>query len=179
MEPVIRDLAWDDFPSVVKIYLALYDEVQANPDLGITLLDKPPSMSEEVDWFSTLYRSVLDGDAVSAVAEVDGAVVGLCSVRRKGPAAESRHFGGLGVFVGKRWRGKGIGRALIAHTLERCKGKFEFIELSVFTSNSRARELYTTFGFRTWGTLPRAILRNGKYTDSEHMVMALNPEGDA
>jgi RimJ/RimL family protein N-acetyltransferase len=178
-EAVVRDLAWGDFPDLVQIYLALYDEVRSNPDLGITLFEKPPSMSEEVDWFATLYRSVLDGNAVSAVADVEGHVVGVCTVRRKGPAHESRHFGGLGVFVGKASRGQGIGRALLKYVLERCRGRFECVELSVFSSNTQARELYQSLGFRTWGTLPRAVLRDGKYTDSEHMVLVLEPRADA
>jgi len=163
---------------MVRIYLALYDEVRTNPDLGITLFEKPPSMSEEVGWFGTLYRSILDGDAISAVAAVDDLVVGVCTVRRKGPSHESRHFGGLGIFVARESRGRGIGRALMTHVLERCRGKFQFVELSVFASNVRARDLYASLGFRTWGTLPKAILRNGKYTDSEHMVIGLeHPTG--
>jgi RimJ/RimL family protein N-acetyltransferase len=178
-EAVVRDLEWGDFADLVRNYLALYDEVRTNPDLGITLFEKPPTMSEEVGWFASLYRSILDGDAVSAVAVFEGHVVGVCTVRRKGPAHESRHFGGLGIFVEKASRGQGIGRALMHHVLERCRGRFEFIELSVFSSNARARELYQSLGFRTWGTLPKAILREGKYGDSEHMVLALEPRTDA
>ena len=179
VEATVRDLAWDDFPGLVQIYLALYDEVEENPDLGITLFEKRPTMSEEVAWFATLYRMVLDGDAISSVAELEGHVVGICTVRRKGPARESKHFGSLGIFVAKGSRGHGIGRALLERVLERCRSKFEFVELTVFASNVRARDLYRSLGFRSWGTLPRAVLRAGKYTDSEHMVLALGARTDA
>lgn len=176
---VVRDLAWGDFEGIVRIYFELYDEVRDDPSLGITLFDRRPTMGEEVSWFAALYRSTLEGDAVSAVAEVDGRVVGMCTVRRRGPSQELRHVGDLGIFVALGSRGQGIGRALMRHVLERCRGKLEFVELSVFASNDRARALYRSLGFRTWGTLPRAIRRAGADIDAEHMVLALDPPGSA
>lgn len=170
----IRNLRWEDFPSLVENYYALYDEVQENPDLGIGLFKERPSLSAEVAWFAGVYRGVLDGEMVAAVAEEDSKAVGMCTVRRAA-SPESQHCGVLAILVGQPWRGRGTGRALLEAVIEQCRGKFEVIELTVFASNRRARNLYESVGFRKVGVLPKAVLRRGAYTDIERMVLDLDP----
>jgi RimJ/RimL family protein N-acetyltransferase len=170
---VIRDLAWGDYPQLAENYFAMYDEVKENPEFGISLLPERPTMSEEADWFVHLYRRVLDGAAVAAVAEEEGKAVGLCTVDRKGPHEEGRHIGVLGISVARPWRGRGIGRALLHYVIARCQGKFELLELNVYASNAPARTLYKSVGFRAWGTLPKGIRRGGRHIDLEHMVLEL------
>jgi ribosomal protein S18 acetylase RimI-like enzyme len=170
---VVRDLAWGDFRDLLENYYALYDEVRENPDLGISLLPDRPSLGEEVDWFAHLFRGVQEGVVVASVAEEEGRAIGLCTVHRKAPTQESRHIGVLGISVARAWRAKGIGRALLTHVIDRCRVKFELLELSVFVSNTRARELYRSVGFRSWGVLPNGILREGRHTDLEHMFLEL------
>jgi RimJ/RimL family protein N-acetyltransferase len=168
----IRDLAWEDFPSLTEGYLALYDEVRTDPDLGISLFPERPTIGAEVTWFAGLYKAVLDGSAVAVVAEEEGRAVGLCDVKPKG-VQESRHVGVLGILVERRRRGHGLGRALLEGAIERSRGKFEIVELAVFASNSRARRLYESVGFRAWGTLPKEILRDGRRLDVDHMFLEL------
>ncbi|MCI4347199.1 MAG: hypothetical protein L3J97_01095 [Thermoplasmata archaeon] len=55
---MVRDLAWADFPRVVENYYALYEEVQGNPDLGISLFPVRPSLGEEREWFAHLFRRI-------------------------------------------------------------------------------------------------------------------------
>jgi RimJ/RimL family protein N-acetyltransferase len=171
----IRELRWSDFDAVRDTYLLLYDEREQNSEIGITLFESRPSYSDEVAWFADLYRRVLAGDALVAVAESDGRSVGQCTVRRVGPTAESEagHVGELGILVHRDHRGRGIGRALLARVLEACAGKFELVRLSVFATNVRARKLYEEFGFVRVGTLPRAIRRGTAYFDEELMVRPL------
>ncbi|HEV2429753.1 MAG TPA: GNAT family N-acetyltransferase [Thermoplasmata archaeon] len=172
----VRDLAWGDFPDVVENYLKLYEEVKSHPDLGIILLPAPPSLGEEAEWFARLYRRVLEGATVAVVAEEEGHAVGLCTVDRRGPHRESQHLGVLGILVASGWRGRGIGRALLRSAIDRSRGSFDLIELSVFRSNDRARALYESVGFRSWGILPKGIVRDGRATDVEHMVLELGPK---
>lgn len=169
----IRDLQWGDMPALVDNYWSLYDEVQENPDLGIGLFHERPSLSDEAAWFTAMFRRVQDGSSVAGVSEEDGAAVALCCVDRKDPRREEGHIGILGLLVARAYRRRGIGRAVLSYTIERCRGKFEQIELSVFASNIGAKALYRSLGFHTWGTEPSAILRNGRYTDLEHMVLDL------
>jgi ribosomal protein S18 acetylase RimI-like enzyme len=170
---VIRDIAWRDFPDLTENYLALYEEVGENPDLGISLFPQRPTIGEEAEWFSGLFRRVQEGNCVASVAEEDGRAVGLCNVDRKAPHQEAHHIGVLGIMVARPYRGRGIGRSLLRYAIARCREKFEILELSVFDSNVRARELYRSLGFRSWGVQPKAILREGKYTDLDHMILDL------
>jgi GNAT superfamily N-acetyltransferase len=160
-------------PALVENYWALYEEVRENPDLGIGLFPARPSLGAEGEWFARLFRGVQEGTSVAGVAEEDGKAVALCNVNRKDPLLEGRHIGTLGLLVARPYRRRGIGKALLRYTIERCRGKFEQLELSVFFSNTAARDLYRSVGFQPWGVEPKAILREGRYTDVEHMVLPL------
>ncbi len=170
----IRDLAWGDCPSLVENYLALYEEVREIPDVGISLFPQPPTMGQEAEWFAGVYRAVQEGSSIAVVADEGGRAIGLCQVSPLG-RLENQHIGGLGILVARGERGRGVGRALMRETLDRCRGKFELVELSVFQTNANARRLYESLGFRAWGTFPYAIKRNGRYIDLVHMILDLRP----
>ncbi len=161
----IRDLDWNDFEGWVRLYFTRYEEVRTNPDLGVYTRDPQPTPSDEAAFFGRLWKAVLDGDEVATVAEHDGALVGVCTVGRRGEHCEDRHVGVLAMMVHPSHRDRGIGSKLLARTLERCIGKFEVIELTVMEKNARARHLYEKFGFAESGRMPRAFKRGGRYFD--------------
>jgi RimJ/RimL family protein N-acetyltransferase len=169
----IRKLEWKDFHDLVDAYLSYHDEVATNPTLGLMLYASMPTIASETAWFSKFYRGVLEGDAVAYVAEVDGKAVGMCSVERRGPADEQRHRGNFGIAIRKEHRDRGIGTALISKVLEECKGRFEVIELTVFSNNDRAKHLYSKFGFKKTGHNPRAVKRGSTYYDEDYMALAI------
>jgi RimJ/RimL family protein N-acetyltransferase len=168
----IRDLEWGDFPSLLENYLALYDEVREVPEVGVSLFPKPPTMVEEVDWFARVFKAAQDGSGVAVVAEDGGRAIGLCNVQPAGNQ-EKQHIGILGILVARGHRGRGVGKGLIGAALERCHGKFDLVELSVFESNDRARRLYESMGFRVWGTLPKGVKRNGRFINLVYMSSEL------
>ena len=91
---------------------------------------------------------------------------------------KTRHRGSIwGIYVPYEEQGKGTGRALLARVLDlaRALPGLEQVELQVVTRNSRARGLYASLGFETYGTEPRALFVNGEYLDEEHMVLLLHP----
>lgn len=169
---VVRELEWGDMEAVVANYYSFFDELAENPWLGILVGGAKPSWSEEAKWFAELYASVLEGDSVAYVAVADGRVVGLCEVRRR-PRRDLAHVGVLGISVVKGYRGIGVGEALLRRTLEACRGKFEMVVLEVFSNNTAAKRLYEKVGFKTYGTLPRGIKRNGEYVDLIQMYLLL------
>ncbi len=174
---VVRDVRWDDFHDLTQIYYHLYDERARGEPIGITLFEEPPGLSDEVEWFARLYRDVLAGHQITSVAEVDGHVVGNCSIRCHGPnaLAETAHVAILGIIVDAPFRGRGIGEALMRHAIGRARGKFEVIRLTVFSVNERAQRLYRKLGFVHVGHQPRAIRRGERYFDEEEMVLLLDP----
>ena len=91
---------------------------------------------------------------------------------------KTRHRGTIwGMYVPSEEQGKGIGRTLLGRALElaRALPGLEQVELQVVTRNRRARDLYASFGFATYGTEPRALFVEGEYLDEEHMVLFIPP----
>jgi RimJ/RimL family protein N-acetyltransferase len=180
---LVRDVRWSDFDDLREMYYRLYDERERGAFVGITLFESRPSLPDEVAWFTRAYSRMLSGDLVMTVAEVDGRAVGHCSIGREGPlpTAENGHVGVLGILVDERYRGRGVGTALLDHSLQRAREKFDLVRLAVFSENDGARRLYARFGFVVCGRFPRMIRRGERYYDSEEMVLdfAAAPTGPA
>jgi ribosomal protein S18 acetylase RimI-like enzyme len=172
---LVRDVRWSDFEDLKAIYYHLYDERAAGEPIGIHLFGERPTEGDEVDWFARTFRGALEGQSITVVAEVDGRPVGACTIGRKGPRPDSEigHVGILGILIDHRYRGRGIGRALMVAAIEKARGMFEIIQLSLFADNHRARALYRKLGFVPFGVLPAGHKRSGKYIDEEYMFLDL------
>jgi RimJ/RimL family protein N-acetyltransferase len=168
---VVRSVRWEDFHDLRETYWHLYEERDSGEPIGITLFGRRPSLADEVVWFEHMFRRVIDGDQIVVVAEIDGHVVGNCSIGRSGPTSEQAHVGELGILVNAAHRGKGVGSALLERALSDARSKFEVVYLSVFTVNQRARRLYEKFGFSGCGQLPKAVKRGSAYFDLDRMVL--------
>ena len=162
---VVRDLAWTDFEGVAALRLHRYDQIAVDPNYGMVSNPSRPTQGELAAWFGELHRALLEGHAVCSVAEEQGTIVGLCSIRPDGNHVETRHVGILGVEVREGYRGRGIGEGLLRHALAACRGRFEEVRLSVLPVNSQAQRLYAKLGFEVYGTAPRAFRRGATYHD--------------
>jgi len=78
-----------------------------------------------------------------------------------------RHSASIGIMVHKDYQGKGIGKALFARIIDLADNwlKLVRLELTVFTDNERAINLYKSFGFEIEGRKKYAAIRNGEYAD--------------
>jgi RimJ/RimL family protein N-acetyltransferase len=173
---IVRPLEWGDFEDLVATYYQCYEERDRGEPIGIHLFAERPTPADEAQWFAGLYRRTLEREAVVSVAEVDGTVVGSCTIGRIAPRADSEngHVGELGILVRQSHRGQGIGTALLADAIGRARGLFSVVRLSVFATNVRARELYARIGFQPAGRIPRGIRRAGTYIDEDLMVLPLS-----
>ncbi|HZW57680.1 MAG TPA: GNAT family N-acetyltransferase [Nitrososphaerales archaeon] len=165
-----RDVKATDFEGLVTNFYSYFDELKENPDLGLVLYRQKPTIAQELEWFSHLFRNIEHGDAVATVAEENSRPVGMCEVNRLRPGTDISHRGILGIVVRKEYRGKGVGTRLVEETLKKCRGKFEIVKLSVFSIN-RAKRLYERFGFRVYGHFPQAIKRGDQYFDEDVMYL--------
>lgn len=86
-------------------------------------------------------------------------------------SARKRHSGGIGMMVHRDYQGMGVGTALLGALMDIADNwlMLQRVELNVYTDNERAIGLYKKFGFEVEGTMEKASIRNGEYTD-EYMM---------
>jgi len=106
-----------------------------------------------------------------------GNLMGIVSFQREGEnRMKIRHKGLLfRMYVAQEFTGKGIGRALIQEVILRAKSlpNMEQINLTLVATNTRAKELYLSFGFKTYGIERRAHKSKDLYYDEEFMALKL------
>jgi ribosomal protein S18 acetylase RimI-like enzyme len=80
-----------------------------------------------------------------------------------------------GVYVSPRLRGQGAGRALMHACLERARALegLRQVKLGVAQSNTAARALYESFGFRVYGEETDSLIVAGECVTELHMVLRL------
>jgi ribosomal protein S18 acetylase RimI-like enzyme len=89
-----------------------------------------------------------------------------------------RHKGHIwGVYVTPDSRKKGVARALLTEIIRRAKtiAGIEQINLVVSATQAPAKRLYSSLGFRTFGTERRSLKIGADYVDDELMVLHLGP----
>jgi RimJ/RimL family protein N-acetyltransferase len=120
-----------------------------------------------------LLAELEDAEATRLVAVARGEVVGSLGL---GPAPYGVTH--LSMFVAPAWRGRGVGRALVAAALSaaRASGAHK-VALQVWPNNDVALALYARFGFVKEGVLRRHYRRrNGALWDAVVMGLVLDEE---
>lgn len=85
---------------------------------------------------------------------------------------KTKHRGVLfGLYVEKDFRGKGVASELILTVINHAKTRVSQLHLSVVTTNQQAVGLYQKFGFRIYGTEPKALKIQGQFYDEFLMVL--------
>jgi phosphinothricin acetyltransferase len=73
----------------------------------------------------------------------------------------------ISVYVEREWRGKGVGRVLLARLVELGREHgFHKLVLSAFPFNTAGIALYERLGFRTVGTYREQGLLDGRWVDT-------------
>jgi putative acetyltransferase len=99
-------------------------------------------------------------------------VVGMLDFHT-GQRDHNRHAGGFGMSVAKAWRGRGIGRKLVARAIREAKAWPGFcrIEIECVPWNTAAIRLYESFGFIIEAHKRKALNLRGVPEDD--LLMAL------
>ena len=106
-----------------------------------------------------------------------GELVGAAGLERDG-RDKTRHRAKLfAMYVGRKARRRGVGRALVLAVLEKARQipGLEVVYLTVMEGNSPARRLYAACGFAEFGIEPMAVFEGGKYLAKVHMWHRLHP----
>jgi RimJ/RimL family protein N-acetyltransferase len=158
----VREATSDDADAVWSILEPMIRAAETYP--------LPRDMSREqafAFWFAT-------GHAVF-VAEEQGRVVGTYFLRANQHGGGS-HVANCGYVTATDATGKGVARAMCAHSLEYAKTHgFRAMQFNfVVSNNERALRLWLSFGFEIVGRLPKAFLHpTAGYTDACVMYRSL------
>lgn len=93
-----------------------------------------------------------------------------------------RHKGTIwGVYVTPGHRSGGTGRRLVEEIIAQAASipGIQQINITVTAANDRARQLYLSMNFETWGLERRALYIDGQHYDDEHMVLFLSRQNSA
>jgi L-amino acid N-acyltransferase YncA len=143
-----------DLPSIVGIYN------QAVPTQRSTANTTPVTVEARKKWFQ---EHEPDRHPIF-VAELDGRVIGWCSlsVYRPGRAA-LRFTAEISYYVDTAHQGQGVGQALIRHALEASPELgIKNIIAVLLDRNEPSRRLLENLGFQQWGYLPRVLDFDGQ-----------------
>ena len=144
---------------------AIWPIVQETFDSGDTYPYAPETTKEEG------YKVWMASPAATYVAIKDGEINGTYYIKPNQPGLGS-HVCNAGYIVAAKARGKGIGRALCAHSLkEAVKLGFKAMQYNlVVCTNVNAIELWKDMGFEIIGTLPKAFNHRKKGLVDAHIM---------
>lgn len=138
-----------DLPIIVEIYN------QAIPSNSSTARMDPVTVDERRVWFQEHdphCRPIF-------VAELDGRVIGWCSLSEYRPGRPALRFTAeLSYYVDARYRRRGIGSELVSHALKigPSLGIRNLVAVLI-DRNDASRRLLEKLGFQQWGYLPQVL----------------------
>lgn len=115
----------------------------------------------------------IHGNSLQYLAVTDDQVIGWCDIL-VGARPGFTHSGVLGMGIRSDFRGRGLGKKLLAAALAQAREKnLERVELEVFASNKTAIKLYECAGFVIEGVKEKSRKLDGVYDDSLCMALLL------
>ncbi len=158
MEIKIRSIENNDYEDIAKIYS--YESV-------INQTSQLPHGN--ADFWKGFYGSKANG-SIELVAECDGKPVAHLGILMS-QAPRRRHAASFGIAVHPDYQGKGVGAALLEEMIRLADNWLDLLklELTVFTDNKIAVELYKKYDFVIEGTSRYDTFKQGKYCDSYKM----------
>ena len=111
------------------------------------------------------------------VATIAGEVIGNLGLHAGSKSPRRRHVGYIGMAVRDDRQRRGVGTALMEAAIDLSDRWLNYrrLELTVYTDNVAAFELYRKFGFAIEGTCRAYAFRDGAYVDA-YMMARLHPD---
>ena len=94
------------------------------------------------------------------------ATTGWASLNRFNPRPVYDHVADVSVYIERAWRGRGVGRALLAALIERARTLgYHKTVLAAFPDNGAGMALYTRLGFTRVGVYREQGRLDGRWVD--------------
>ena len=151
---MIREYLPTDLPSLVHIWNQVVEDGNAFPQM------EPMTLDEASAFFA--------GQSFTAAAQDDaGRILGLY-ILHPNNVGRCGHIANASYAVAPSGRGKGVGEALVRHSLVQAKELgFRILQFNaVVKTNLAAIRLYQKLGFTALGVIPKGFLKkDGSYED--------------
>jgi L-amino acid N-acyltransferase YncA len=155
---VLRTPKWEDLDDFLEIINSLVEE---RADI---LRTERVSKEEEIDFLSRVLSRLEKDEMFYLVAEVDGKVVAVSEISKRG--GYEKHVGVIGIAIRNGFRDLGIGTEIMKTLVEQAqKMGLKVLTLSAFATNKPAIHVYEKVGFVQTGTIPKKHFKEGKYID--------------
>lgn len=124
---------------------------------------KQLTLDEEQKYLDKVLEQIEKNLAVKILAFCYGKLVGVSDLTMLEEA--SKHVGNFGITIAKEYRNLGIGKKLMKTVLDKSRNLsgLKIIILGVFSDNQIALNLYKSFGFEEFGTLPDGIMHQDHF----------------
>lgn len=168
MKHLIRPARLDDAVSLQRFVSALFSE-----KLGVIYKrEAVPSVHDEKQFIRRLGES---DNSCLLLAFDENELIGMLDLLAFSEPQRS-HCANFGLSVAKRYRGQGVGRALLETMIQFAKdtNHLKRIELEVFDNNTSAIRLYKNVGFLIEGRKCGAVKVEGGFVDIFNMVLTLD-----
>jgi L-amino acid N-acyltransferase YncA len=144
---IIRLAEIDDLPVIVDIYNQSIPSKQSTGDT------QPLRVEERMTWFGE-HRP---DEHPIFVAEVEGELVGWCSLSAYRPGRAALRFTAeISYYIAYEYPRQGIATALVGHALAACPVLgIRHVFAIVLEGNEASLKLLKKMGFEQWGYLPR------------------------
>lgn len=164
---VIRKITADD----AAAYNAHRRRIANEPENNIPYSSGEYTRTVEDDR-QRLLAAISDPNQKIYIAGLDNRMVGLC-VCRGGSLSAVRHVVELGLDIDRDYRNQGIGGALLGRMTDWARQHpiIRRVELTVFTHNDPAINLYLKHGFVIEGVNREAYFKSGRYVDAYRMAL--------
>lgn len=165
MNPVIRPARRADCPGILAIYNDAVLKTTASYD------QEPRTLEHRLEWFDAHER---DGYAVFVAEAEGGEIAGWSALNRYHDRFGFRFTAENSVYVAEAWRGKGVGRQLLAPLIPAAEARgLHAVIAAIDATNTASVRLHAAFGFEQVGLFRQVGFKFGRWLDLVYMERLL------
>lgn len=163
---VMRLATEKDLPAIVEIYNSTIPTRQSTADTVAVTVES------RLEWF----RQHRPENHPLMVHEEDGRVVAWVSLQSFYPRAAYDRTVEISIYISPGWRGRGLGRTLLAEALEKARRlEIKTVVGFIFSHNEPSIRLFRSSGFAEWGMLPAVAEMDGREYSVTILGKRVNP----
>ncbi|MFS0636527.1 N-acetyltransferase family protein [Mesobacillus foraminis] len=160
---IIREAKIEDLPGMLDIYNDAVRNLTATFDL------EEQTLEQRTKWFHKY-----GGKYPLIVAEVEGEIAGYCGLSMYNEKAAYARTAEVSIYLSSRFRGKGIGGALMTEILKRAREEdFHAIIAGITEGNDVSVKLHEKFGFKLAGRITEVGFKFGEWQNVLYLQLTL------